>query len=140
MIIPCPSCSAKNRIPAARIDARAHCGECKARLSPPDRPLSISSTADFEELIRDSPLPVAVDFWAAWCAPCRVVAPQIEALATARASTVVVAKVDTETLPDVAGRQAIRSIPTIVLFRNGVEAKRVSGAMSAAQLAEGLAL
>lgn len=140
MIIICSSCSAKNRLPAARIDARAHCGDCKRPLSPPGHPLQILSSADFDELVRDAPLPVVVDFWAAWCGPCRVVAPEIEALAKGRAAAVVVAKVDTEALPDVASRHAIRSIPTIILFRSGREAKRVSGAMSASQIAQGLSL
>lgn len=140
MIIACNSCSSKNRLPAARINARAHCGQCKALLSPPDRPLQILSTVDFDELLRDAPVPVVVDFWAAWCGPCRIVAPEIEALAREKGAAVVIAKVDTEALPDVASRHAIRSIPTIIVFRKGREAKRVSGAMSADQIAQGLAL
>ena len=102
--------------------------------------MALSSGADFDALIRDSPLPVLVDFWAAWCGPCRAVAPELERLASERAGHVVVAKVDTEALPDVAGRFGIRGIPTMVLFRGGSEAARVSGAMPAEAIAAQLGL
>ena len=140
MILDCVHCGSQNRVPAARITSVARCGSCKAALCPPDRPLSVHSETDFDELIRDAPVAVLVDFWAAWCGPCRVVAPELESLARTKARSAIVAKVDTEALSTVAARYAIRSIPTMVLFRAGREAKRVSGAMSAAQIAKGLAL
>jgi thioredoxin 2 len=96
--------------------------------------------ADFAELVRDAPVPVVVDFWAEWCAPCRAVAPQMEALAKDKAGQAVVAKVDTEALPDVAARWEIRSIPTMILFEGGREVKRISGAMPAAQIAQAFSL
>jgi thioredoxin 2 len=140
MILICAACSAQNRVPAARIGSRARCGQCKAHLCPPERPLSIPSEEDFNELVRDAPLPVVVDFWAAWCAPCRLVAPELEALARERAGTAIVTKVDTEALPSLAGRFGIRGIPTMILFRSGREAKRMSGATTAARIAEALSL
>src|SRR4051794_22761929 len=140
LIIDCPSCKAENRVPVARTTARARCGRCKTPLTPFSSPLHVHSGADFEELVRDAPVPVIVDFWAGWCAPCRAVAPQMEALAKSRAGRAIVAKVDTEALPQIAARWGIRSLPTMIAFRSGQEAKRVTGAMPAEQIALALSL
>lgn len=140
MIVGCTACDRLNRVPAARISQTAHCAACKAYLLPLGKPIPVRSAADFEELIGNSPVPVLVDFWAAWCPPCRAVAPELEKLAHDRAGRVIVAKVDTEELPDVAGRFGIRSIPTLVVMRGGREAKRVSGAMPAEAIASSLAI
>jgi len=133
MIITCHSCGQQNRVPPSKLAAHPHCGACKSTLD--DYPIAVGSAAEFDELVRDSPLPIVVDFWAAWCGPCRVVAPELERLAKERRGRALVAKVDTEALPDLASRYDIRGIPTMVLFSGGREASRVSGAMPAAQIA-----
>jgi len=140
VIVGCPSCGASNRLPAARVQDAARCAACKGGLLPLQKSVAIRSAADFEELVRDAPTPVVVDFWAAWCGPCRMVGPEVEKLAENRAGRVVVAKVDTEALPEVASRFGIRSIPTMVVFRDGREAGRVSGAMPADAIARELAI
>ena len=140
MIVACSSCSTPNRLPAARLAEKAKCASCKAPLLPLSHPVAVRSAADFDELVRDAGAPVLVDFWAAWCGPCRVVGPELEKVATQKAGKVIVAKVDTEALPEVAGRFGIRSIPTMILFRGGHEAQRVSGAMPAAAIVSSLAL
>ncbi len=140
MIRACPSCGAKNRIPAARLAARGICGRCKTALPPLAEPVEIESAADFDAMIRNSTVPVVVDFWAAWCGPCRMVAPEVARLAGSRSGEALVAKVDTEALPDVAGRYGIRSIPAFVVFRGGREAGRATGAMPADRLARELGL
>jgi thioredoxin 2 len=140
VIIECSACSRPNRLPAARVRNRAKCAACKAPLLPPTRPIAVGSPEDFDELVRDAPAPVLVDFWAAWCGPCRAVAPELEAIARDRAGNVIVAKVDTDALPAVAGRFGIRSIPTMILFREGHEAKRLTGAMRASDIAAQLAI
>ena len=134
MEVACASCSARNRAPAKRLLHKAKCAQCKEALLPLAQPVAVTSAADFEELVRDSPLPVVVDFWAAWCGPCRRVAPEMEKLARDRAESVLIAKVDTEALPSVAQRFNIRSIPTLILFRGGAEARRLSGALPAAEI------
>lgn len=134
MIRSCPSCGAKNRIPASKLDKRPKCGKCGERIGLLDAPVPIGSAADFDALVGESPLPVLVDFWAEWCGPCHAVAPELAKLASRRAGEAVVAKVDTDALPEVAGRFGIRGIPTMILFRGGKEAGRVSGAMPADQI------
>jgi len=140
MKVACPSCSTYNRLPAARLQERARCAACKAALLPVSRPIAVASTEDFDELVRDSKAPVLVDFWASWCGPCRMVAPELEKLAAERSGSAVVAKVDTDAQPELSARFAIRSIPTLVLFRNGREARRIAGAMSASAIAAQLGL
>jgi len=140
MVRTCSSCGRDNRIPAARLDARARCSACKTPILPISEPVAVTTAADFDELLRDSPLPVVVDFWADWCGPCRAVAPELKKVASAQAGRVVVAKVDTDALEQVAGRFGIRSIPTLIRFDHGRETKRVSGAQSAPALSAALGL
>lgn len=130
MILECHVCGKQNRIPAERLEDGPKCGSCKAALSV-DAPVHVSSEAEFDELIAGSPRPVLVDFWASWCGPCRMVAPEVAKLARQHAGRLVVAKVSTEDVPEVASRFGVHSIPTLALFSKGREVKRVSGAMPA---------
>jgi thioredoxin 2 len=104
------------------------------------RPIGVSTAAELEELIREAKGTVVVDFWAAWCGPCRALAPELEKLAVSHAGRTIIAKVDTEAQPELGARFGIRSIPTLVLFRGGHEQKRLSGAMPAAAIAAQLGL
>jgi thioredoxin 2 len=140
MNVDCAACARTNRVPAGRLQDKARCAACKAPLLPLSAPVAITSSADFDELIRDAKTPVLVDFWAAWCGPCRAVAPEVSKLAAARAGTAIVVKVDTDAQPELSARFGIRSIPTLVVFRDGHEHKRVSGAMPAATIASQLGL
>jgi thioredoxin 2 len=137
MIVQCPSCGAKNRIPPARVADSPRCGQCKTMV-PLDAPIVAASGEELDEIVRGSPLPVVVDFWAPWCQPCRVVAPELEKLARKKRGQVLVVKVDTQALPEVGARHGISGIPTFVRFDGGRESKRVSGAMPADLLARQL--
>jgi len=140
MEVACSSCSVQNRVPATRLLDKAKCARCKAALLPSAVPVVVASLKDFEELVRDAPAPVLVDFWAAWCGPCRRVAPEMAKISRDLGTRVIVAKVDTEALPSVAQRFAIRSIPTMILFRGGAEIRRLSGALPATEIVRQLAL
>jgi thioredoxin 2 len=134
ILTPCPKCGKTNRQAFSRVGQHARCGSCQADLAPPGEPVELTATAQFDALIGESPLPVLVDFWAPWCGPCRVVAPEVQKVARSLAGRLVVAKVDTDVLDDVSMRYGIRSIPTLMLFRSGKEVHRVSGAMAAADI------
>lgn len=140
MKVKCSSCSKLNRVPAARLGDKAKCAACKTVLLPLTHTLAVTSPSEFDELIQKSPLPVLVDFWAAWCGPCRTVAPELEKLANNQPGRLIVAKVNTEELQSVAQRFQISSIPTMILFRDGKEATRLSGARSASDIASQLHL
>ncbi len=132
IMVVCPVCGAVNRLPAARLSENPKCGKCHAPLLP-DHPVNLSSDR-FASYIARNDLPVVVDFWAPWCGPCRMMAPQFEQVAREMNGTLLFAKLNTEAEPDIGARYQIRSIPTLVFFRAGKEAARVSGALGAAEL------
>jgi len=130
LMIRCVVCGATNRVPSAKLDAgaRPRCGRCKAALNVGTEPL-IATDATFARAIEGSPLPVLLDAWAPWCGPCRMIAPVIEELAAEWAGRVRVAKLNVDENPATAARFELRSIPTLLLLRNGKEVDRIVGAV-----------
>jgi thioredoxin 2 len=134
VIVACPGCQQGNRIPFERLSDPVRCGRCKRELHPPAEPLEIRDAADFDRVVASASVPVVVDYWAPWCGPCRMVAPELLKVAARRAGRVLVVKVNTEALPDLGDRFGIRSIPTLAVFAKGREAARTAGARPAADI------
>ncbi len=132
MILVCPHCQSANRIPQARLGDEPRCGQCKQPLLT-GRPIVLGD-ATFDRELSRSDLPLVVDFWAAWCGPCKMMAPFFEQAAAELEPRVRLAKVDTDANPGLSQRYQISSIPTLIAFKNGREVARQPGAMALPQL------
>ena len=128
MKVICPNCLATNNVPKLEVYKKANCGKCQTSLLDP-HPIALTSDI-LEAVLGNTDVPVIVDFWAPWCAPCKAFAPTFQQAARAYPLRVLFAKVDTEAEQFLASRFKIRSIPTLIVFKDGVEVERVSGAMS----------
>jgi thioredoxin 2 len=133
MIRACPSCGTKNRVPAAHLSDQGTCGRCQGALPALEAPLDVDA-AGFDEITRDAKVPVLVDFWAGWCAPCRAAAPHVKAAAHELKGRALVLKVDTEEHPELAARFGVRGIPNFVVIKGGQPVRQQAGLVDAATM------
>jgi len=130
-VIKCGACGAKNRVqPDAAVDRQPICGKCGAMLPAPSMEPTIVTDANFVDMVEASPTPVLLDLWAAWCGPCRMLAPTIEGLARELAGRVLVGKLDVDSNQRTAARFGVQSIPTLLILKDGREVDRLVGLQS----------
>ena len=135
MILVCPSCGAKNRVPKEKLHAQPNCGQCHQLLLPL-APIELNEE-NFSQFIAHSDLPVLIDLWAEWCGPCKMMAPHFAQVAAQNAH-VIFAKIDTEKSPRLSSAFNVRSIPTLVLMNKTHEIARISGALRSTELQQWL--
>ena len=128
IVVACPHCKALNKLPKKENYKKAVCGVCKGNLLE-NKPISISSIDEFQKIINGVTVPVIIDFWAVWCGPCQMFAPTFENVAKQFPIKANFLKVNTEEVPQIAAKFGIRSIPTIVAIKDGVEIDRAMGAL-----------
>jgi thioredoxin 2 len=137
VIVRCRDCGQKNRVPFGRLGRASdsgRCGKCRTELPEPGAPIPVDSEAMLDALLRETPIPVLVDWWSPTCGPCIAMAPALDEVARRRAGDFVVAKVNTAKLPRLANQARIRAVPTLSLHRDGREIGRSSGARPATQI------
>ncbi len=134
VVVACPACGQKNRLAYGQLGASARCGHCKQALGGVSTPVDVPDAAAFDRLINSASLPVVVDFWAPWCGPCRMVAPELIKVAARQSGRFVIAKLNTDAVPEIGDRFRIRSIPTMAVFSGGREVARTTGARPAADI------
>ena len=130
-VVACPNCGTKNRVSLdTSSDRQPVCGKCRQPLpAAAAEPLTVTD-ANFAAVVEKSPLPVLLDMWAAWCGPCRMIAPTVEAIARELSGKVLVGKLDVDANPQTSARFRVQSIPTLLILRNGKEVDRLIGAQS----------
>jgi thioredoxin 2 len=134
VLVTCPKCGRPNRVTWAALGRTIRCGHCKAEIPRIAAPVQAPTAAAFDAALRDSPLPLIVDFWAPWCGPCRMVAPELEKLARTHAGEWLIVKVNTDEVEELGARFRIQSIPTLAVMHRGAVKGRVSGARPAPEI------
>jgi thioredoxin 2 len=137
MIRACPSCGTKNRVPALHLSDEGKCGSCKGALPPVAEPID-ADPVTFDEISRGARVPVLVDFWAAWCGPCKMAAPEVAQAARTMAGRAVVLKVDTDAHNELAQRFGVTGIPNFVVLKDGRVVKQQPGYVRHTQLEDWL--
>lgn len=131
ILLSCPKCGRRNRLRYEGLGQTFRCGQCQNEMKPLAEPVEVKHDLVFDALVNHSALPVLVDFWAPWCGPCKMVAPELRKVANETGGQVLIAKVNTEELPSLGRRFRVTAIPTMALFKNGIEVARQAGAMPA---------